>query len=271
MNQPLAVIDKLARLPPFHPAVLKLLEISIEDESAESDYEEAFKSDPALSADLLRMANSAAYGLRTQVETIRRAIRLLGLETVRSLATTIALRSKFHRVESGEYLVTIWAHSIATAVAAEALGGLCGSPGLYTFGLTHDLGRLALFLSAGEEYAAEVSREFADIGEANEREKARFGLTHCEAGELIAREWGFPDNLRTCMANHHNPDTEQLCVRDRVICVACLMAVSLGFPEVNVHQPPPFPEFPDGSRKQSKLEPEALWDEITRRIATLAL
>jgi HD-like signal output (HDOD) protein len=271
MRQSLAVIDKLARLPPFHPAVLKLLEISIENESAESDYEEAFKSDPALTADLLRMANSAAYGQRTQIQTIGRAVRLLGLEAVRSLATTIALRSKFQRAGSSEYLLTVWAHSIATAVAAEALGGLFGSPGLYTLGLTHDLGRLGLFLSVGEEYATEVSQEFADIGEANEREKARFGLTHCQAGELIAREWGFPDNLSACMANHHNPDTEQPCVRDRLICVACRMAGSLGFQEVPLRQPPPFPKLPDGSLNQSTLEPEAPWDEITRRIATLGL
>lgn len=265
----LTVIDKLNRLPPFHPAVLKLLNISIDEDSAETDYEEAFKSDPSLTADLLLMANSAAYGQRSAIQTIHRAIRSLGLESVRSLATAIALRAQVQcGTTGGEYLLTVWAHSIATAVAAEAIGGLHGLPGLYTSGLTHDLGRLGLFLSVGNQYAVELSKEFEDVEEANQRERALYGMTHCEAGVLMAREWGFPEILGTCMAEHHSL-AETSNMSQRLIGTACLMASSLGFPEVPTRVLPPFPEVRGRAQARAGLEPEALWDEITRRIASL--
>ena len=95
-----AIAGKLSKLPPFGPAVLKLLSISLDDESAPTSFEEVFKSDPALTAELLVMANSAAYGGRSRVQTIGRAIRYLGLEQVRSMAATSALRSHTQRAST---------------------------------------------------------------------------------------------------------------------------------------------------------------------------
>lgn len=74
-----AVYVRLSKLPPFRPAALKLLNISVESGSAMRDFEEIFKSDPALSADLLLVANSLQFGPRARVETIRHAITYLGL------------------------------------------------------------------------------------------------------------------------------------------------------------------------------------------------
>ena len=111
-----AIAGKLSKLPPFGPAVQKLLRISLEDDSATRSFEEAFKSDPALTAELLVMANSAAFGGRSRVQTIALAIRNLGLEQVRSLATTSALRSHTQRGQNHQYLASVWAHAVATAM-----------------------------------------------------------------------------------------------------------------------------------------------------------
>ena len=258
---------KLAQLPPFGPAVLKLLSISLNDDSARKSFEDVFKSDPALTAELLVLANSAAFGGRARVQTIRVAVRYLGLERVRSMAATSALRSHTHRGQRHEYLASVWAHSIASAVAAEALGDACGHPGLYTLGLTHDLGRLGLFLADGQPYAEELSKEFAHIEQANQLERRLFGMTHCEAGALVAAAWGFPDNLAACMGEHHimpgGGDPRGLVVR------ACRMADSLGFPEVPLSEATGWPELGPALEHLPQLEPEALWDEINRRIADL--
>jgi HD-like signal output (HDOD) protein len=261
-----AIAGKLSKLPPFGPAVLKLLSISIDEESAPMAFEEVFKSDPALTAELLVMANSAAYGGRARVQTIGRAIRYLGLEHVRSMAATLALRT--HTQRRHQYLASVWAHGIASAVAAEALGGLSGYSGLYTLGLTHDLGRLGLFLVGGQPYADELSKEFPDIEQANAVERNRFGMTHCEAGSLVASTWGFPESLAGCMGEHHvmppaRDDTRAL------IVTACQMADSLGFPEVPLSNVPVWPKLDAALEGFPQLEPETLWDEITRRIADL--
>jgi HD-like signal output (HDOD) protein len=263
-----AIAGKLSKLPPFGPAVLKLLSISLDDELAAKSFEEVFKSDPALTAELLVMANSAAYGGRSRVQTIRRAIHDLGLEAVRSMAVTSALRSHTHRGQRHEYLASVWAHSIASAVAAEALGDSCGCPGLYTLGLTHDLGRLGLFLAGGQPYADELSKEFPDIDQANEVERKRFGITHCEAGSLVAVAWGFPDSLAACMGEHHSMPAGRGDPRELIV-MSCQMADSLGFPEVPLSNTPAWPKLDPALEGLPQLEPESLWDEITRRIADL--
>src|ERR1700733_3443761 len=83
-SQHAAVFVALSKLPAFHATALKLMNISVDTQSAMKDFENAFKADPALTADLLLVANSAAFGLRTRVETIRHALTYLGLERVRS-------------------------------------------------------------------------------------------------------------------------------------------------------------------------------------------
>jgi HD-like signal output (HDOD) protein len=262
------IARNLSKLPPFGPAVVKLLSISLDDESAPKSFEDAFKSDPALTGELLVLANSAAFGGRSRVQTIGVAIRHLGLERVRSIAATSALRSHTQHGQPDEYLASVWAHSIATAVAAEALGDASGSPGLYTLGLTHDLGRLGLFLAGGQPYAEELSREFQDIEQANEVERELFGMTHCQAGALVSASWGFPESLAACMGEHHvmpaGGDPRGL------IVTACRMADSLGFLEVPLSQPPAWPELDPALERFANLEPEALWDDITRRITDLS-
>jgi HD-like signal output (HDOD) protein len=184
------------------------------------------------------------------------------------MAATLALRSHTQRARRHQYLASVWAHGIATAVAAEALGGLSGYSGLYTLGLTHDLGRLGLFLVGGQPYADELSKEFPDIEQANEVERNRFSMTHCEAGSLVAAAWGFPESLAECMGKHHvmppaRDDTRAL------IVTACQMADSLGFPEVPLSNVPVWPKLDAALEGFPQLEPETLWDEITRRIADL--
>ena len=264
-----AIAGKLSKLPPFGPAVQKLLSISLDDDSAVESFEEVFKSDPALTAELLVMANSAAFGGRSRVQTIALGIRFLGLERVRAMATTSALRSHTRRGQHHQYLASVWAHGVASAVAAEALGELCGFPGLYTLGLTHDLGRLGLFLAGGQPYAEELSREFQDIEQANQVERNLFGMTHCQAGALVATAWGFPESLAACMGEHHvmpaGADPRGL------IVTACRMADSLGFLEVPLSEAPGWPELDPALERFAHLEPEALWDDITRRITDLSL
>jgi HD-like signal output (HDOD) protein len=258
----------LAKLPPFHPAALKLLNTSVESDSALADFEQIFKSDPALTADLLVVANSAEFGLRSRVETIRHALAYLGLERVRSLACTIAFCFYVRNLPRTEYMRTVWAHSIATGVIAEAAGVSYGSHDLYTAGLIHDLGRLAMSLSLGERYSENLSKEFAGVEEALAYENELFGLTHCEAGRLVAQNWGFPLSLATYIAHHHeavdgNPGEPMNLIR-----AACQLSDSLGFPEV-YHRDLALRGMAETEtlRGRPGLEPDRLQERITKRIS----
>ena len=264
-----AVFVRLSKLAPFHPTALKLMNISVESASAMKDFETAFKSDPSLTADLLLVANSAEFGIRSRIETIRHAITFLGLERIRSLGCTIAFSFYVRNLPRSTYMRSAWSHSIATAVIAELIGDLLGASEMYTAGLVHDLGRMALFLSAGEEYAVKLSEEFDTLAQANELEEKYFGMDHCEAGALVSKEWLFPDSLRTFMARHHDCNGAQPNKQLSIVQLACKMADAAGFPEVARRDVGDELELPERLRGRPELAIDRLKDLINKQIASM--
>ena len=268
MSSPSRVIafEQLSRLPHFHPAAMKLMAISAESDSTIEEFESAFKSDPVLTADLLLVANSAAFGFRRHVDTIKHALALLGVERVRGLAIDIMLAA-YIRKQPTEQVRPIWFHSVATAVIAEELGNIYGVPGLYTIALMHDLGRIALLLNSGRAYADALAAEVADLNEALELETALCGIDHCDAGALLAGAWGFSEIMQVCMVEHHGKHSRP----DGIVGLtqmACWMADWLGYPEVkvrNLEAPPLVPQ----QLSKSQLEPARLLDLIKQRTSIL--
>jgi HD-like signal output (HDOD) protein len=258
-----AVFVALSKLPPFHPTALRLMNISVEGESAMGDFEDCFKSDPALTADLLLVANSAEFGLRSRIETIRHALSFLGLERVRSLGCTIAFSFYVRNVPRTPYMRTVWSHSLAAAVIAEELGKLNGQPAMYTAGLIHDLGRLALFLSVGLKYAESMTTVFDGPSQAFEKEKEQFGMTHSEAGGIICEKWRFPESLSVCMTTHHEPSTGSLKEPTNIIKAACAMADGLGYPEIRLANHENQLQIP------GEIAPDRLRAQIDRLLATV--
>jgi HD-like signal output (HDOD) protein len=258
----------LSKLPPFHPAALKLLNIATERGSAIDDFERIFMGDPALTADLLLVANSPLFGTRAKVASIRHALTHLGLERVRSLANTIALSFFVRNQPRTAFVRHIWAHSIATATVAEILGRLYRSPDLYTAGLVHDLGRLGLLLTLGQNYEKWVSSQVSSVAESNQLEHARFGMNHCEAASVVGEKWSFPEFLQKCMTGHHDADIGPPQAPVPLVQLACRIASSIGFPEV-YQEPEPFPELPNKARACPDLAVERIQQRIDAQIETI--
>ena len=260
----------LSKLPPYRPSALKLLNVSSDSDAPISEFEQVFKSDPALTADLLLVANSAQFGLRCQVATIRHAIAYLGVERVRHLASTIAFGYYVRQVQPGEYLNSIWSHSIATATIAELMGNFCHVSGMYTAGLMHDIGRLGLLLYDCGRYQEALLRKFVDFEEATTLEKSLVGMTHCEAGATLGTTWQLPATLRTCITNHHENEAEDSSTSLHLVRIACGLADSLGFAEVereDMHVPPALHERLKG---RPELQPDSLRNQVKKAIANVA-
>lgn len=261
----LGVIE-LSKLPLFPPAALKILGISTESDSAPEEFEGAFKSDPALAAELLLVVNSAAFGGRSRIDSIRHAVLFLGLEKVKALANTVAFCFYVRSVSRTEFARCVWSHSIATALAAERIAILHGRTNGYTAGLLHDLGRLVFLKSAGQEYAKEMMQTAGSLHQSLELERARFGMTHCEAGDEVVEHWGFPGTLHRCVARHHDP-AEGTDGELQDIQLACRIATALGYPEVGLAGTPEYMfeslPVPPG------LDREDLAFEIKNKIAVM--
>jgi HD-like signal output (HDOD) protein len=163
------------------------------------------RTDSVLTLELLRLANSPLFCCRREISSVYHAIAFLGLDLVRSLAVTAALRSLAgpHRSET---VHASWRHSLATALACKRLSGLVGleNERCYTAGLIHDIGQLAL-LHALREYEGAMAAAL-DRGEhLTEAEKRAFGIDHGEAGRWLLSRWGCPFELQNVAALHENP------------------------------------------------------------------
>jgi HD-like signal output (HDOD) protein len=229
------ILNCLNRLPAFNETAVKLMALPFGEDDSIGGLEDSFSSDPGLASQLLVAANSAAFGFRSHISTIRHALGLLGMERIRSLVMTIAT-SSYMRQFPAEVVRPIWSHGIATAVIAEHLAkysnGQSG-PALYTAGLTHDLGRLGLLAAIRGKYESFLSGEYEDQGASEMCEWETFGVIHTVAGGLLTQVWGFPPGLCSHAENHHMEtgfDTEA----DRIVHHACLLADSMGYPELHL-------------------------------------
>jgi HD-like signal output (HDOD) protein len=228
-------LARLGRLPAFNATAVKLLARPIGTEDAIGGLDASIRSDPGLASQLLTAANSAAFGFRTHISTIRHALTVLGLERTRALIVTIAT-SSYVRQFPAAVVRPIWSHAVATAVIAEQLAkyadGASGSA-TYTAGLTHDLGRLGLLASAHNSYASFLLDEFEDRQESELREWEMFGVIHTVAGALLTQSWGFPESLCGHAENHH-VESEFATEEEQIVHSACLLADAMGYPELRL-------------------------------------
>jgi HD-like signal output (HDOD) protein len=226
---------RLCNLPRFDPTAAKLLSIRTESENALEEYEEIFRSDPALAAELLHAANSVSFGRRTKVASIRLALVVLGVAGTQALASCIALSRYSRKTPAKIDTKPFWQHAVATAVIADKIGLALGTRlgYLYTSGLTHDLGRLGLVLIAAEPYGNILSKEFRDMDEASAVEKLVFGVAHDEAGAYLAQTWQFPEVLCEAMRRHHEVLKESDDIAVRIVQSACGLAGKIGYPELD--------------------------------------
>jgi putative nucleotidyltransferase with HDIG domain len=189
------------------------------------------RADASLSSELLRRANSALYGLRSQIATVERAVTMLGLDQVKGLAMTVGVGSYLRASLRLAVLRRCWRHSLGCALIAEEL-----APALdvrpdqaYTAGLLHDVGRLGLLVKYPQSYADLLNVCMENSFDLMSSERDLFEIDHCEAGAWLAEGWQFPRELVESIADHHNRQPERAEPLLRVVHLACRLADCLGF------------------------------------------
>lgn len=229
--------QQLDNLPTLPASIVRLQRVVQDDQSSAQDVEAVIRPDPALTANLLRLANSSFFGLPRKVDNVRQAIALLGLKRVFETAVSAAFSDVIPAVIPGYGLqaADFWRHCVAVAVLSEQLASELGmkTPDLtFTAGLLHDLGKLAI-----GTYLARVSEQA--ITSVREREVTLFaaesdllGTNHAEAGVALAERWQLPPQIALVARGHHGCE-RQACGSDRdlvdLIHVADGLAHSLGY------------------------------------------
>ncbi|MCM8593984.1 HDOD domain-containing protein [Accumulibacter sp.] len=195
----------LYEVPTLPSVVVQALEVLQSPESDARAVERVIVHDPAISAKILRVANSAFFGFSRRVGTVAEAVRVLGFTNVQGMLISVAAFDAF-RTEQLD-LVDFWKHSIATATAARflAAGARCSGDEAFMAGLLHDIGRLIFALQAETAYRRSLElRRDSTIGSL-EAERTLFDFTHAEVGQLVAERWNLPARHVAAIAFHHDP------------------------------------------------------------------
>jgi len=234
----------LRELPAFPSITTKLLQLLASDNAQVKKLVDLLRSDAALSAEMLRRANSSLYGLRSQVSSLQHAVMVLGFDQTRALAMAVSMGSYLKSTLRIAALRRCWRHSLATALVAEELARHLQfeQDRAYTAGLLHDIGLLGLMVNYPDAYA-----EILVVGSENSFdlrvvEQAQFDVNHCEAGAWLAQQWNFPKEIQHAVAHHHDEPAQGDNSLTTLIYWASLLADSLGF-EVNSMPRPTYEEL----------------------------
>lgn len=200
-----AATGDLAALP---QTVVKLLDLLKEATCSASMVVRVLERDPAMTANVLKLSNSAFYGVRREIGSVRDALVMLGNRSVVTLAFATSMAPVMRRDLEG-YGITrdrFWGHSlkvaVASALATERLGCNDLRCEAFTAGLVHDVGMLAVdaHLVSHHETLARAVPAFC----LSDVERATLGFDHTEAGALMATNWGFPEVLVAAIRDHHD-------------------------------------------------------------------
>ena len=202
-------IAELEYLPAPSPIVARLLASITERHTTFEDIASIIESDAAVTSQLLRIANSAYYGFRNEVNNLNKAVMLIGIREVRNLCLAICLVSQFNPqlMPKGFELYTFWTHNLMTSFCCREIARKnqwLQQDESYLMGLLHDLGRLAGAAAMPDRFNSAVlisRKKNIPISAAEEAS----GMAHTELGKWLAIKWGFPGKLKAVMRYHHDP------------------------------------------------------------------
>lgn len=205
------LVDTWAASPPIMYYQLK--EALNNPNSAFDDFAKIISADPALTSRLLKIVNSAFYGLSSQVETISHALNIIGTNQLVDLALASAVTSKFRGIPRDLVnMEMFWMHSVATGIMARKIGEykkMEGADRFYLGGMLHDIGSLVLF----KEMPEKARKVLEQCKKENETlslvESEVFGLDHAKVGGGVLAGWKLPERIVEVVRHHHDPMASQ--------------------------------------------------------------
>lgn len=227
MDQPIsipAVVRRITEISTLPHVALKVIGVAKDPDSGAADLKAVVEADPALGMRVLRMVNSAAYGVRTPVTNLQQAISYLGFNQVRNLALTASVSALFKKKDEkyGTYQRSmLWRHQVSVGVCARLVARRCKLPNFeeaFLAGLLHDIG----IIFEDQHLHTRFCRVITEIAEGrtlSEVEKKHLGFDHCMLGAAIADAWRFPTTVRAAIRFHHGAHRYKEEGREIVQCI----------------------------------------------------
>ncbi|THB79284.1 MAG: HDOD domain-containing protein [Desulfobulbaceae bacterium] len=208
-NSSRTIIAQVDSFPALPATVSRIMDITADPESSAQDLMNAILPDQSICVTLLKIANSAFFGLPRQVSSIDKAVMVLGFDEIRNIVLGKAVFNSFHDLyrNNKQVIDHFWYHSFICGLAAKLLSEehtVSPSEG-FIAGLIHDIGKLAMLMSLNSDYAHVLEEteplEFRTLL----KEQELYAISHDDVGYRLLKRWLFPIELVNAIGYHHRP------------------------------------------------------------------
>ena len=211
-GSPSDIVDHETSLVSFPDIYFKIKEVLESKTCSASDLARIVSTDIGLSAKILRLVNSPFYNFTSKIDSIDRAISLVGDREVSTLALGVSAINFFKDIPPELIDMRVfWRHSLSCAIYSKLIAAAIDLPGesFFTAGLLHDAGRLIIFKNMPYGSVQTLLTARSEMLPLVEAERQVLGYDHTQVGDLLFKEWQMPDFLRDIVANHHDPSHAQ--------------------------------------------------------------
>ncbi len=195
-----------AQLPALPQSAIRLLQLSQDPENGPTEFAVPIESDPGLTGQVLKFVNSAYFGFAREISSIKLAITLVGIRTIKNFALWSAVFSLMPNPKCGQFdLKSLWQDSLRRGLFARSLGRLLGqadSEDLFAAALLQDMAVPLLAKELPEEYDKMFLGRRNGKTRLSDLEQERFGWTHADAASILARRWSLPESFAELMECH---------------------------------------------------------------------
>ncbi len=202
-----ARVLKAENLPSLPNVAVEVLRLTRDDNVSVDELARVIQNDPALSGKLLRVVNSAMFGLPREVGSIKQSMVILGLRTVKVMALSFSVVDALSARGSGEFdMESYWRRSLITAIAARLIARSVSpryAEEAFVAGLLCDIGMIAAWRCASEPYAAVLATVASTGARLWEVEVERLGASHAQLSAAMLKKWNLPDVICSAVAAHH--------------------------------------------------------------------
>ena len=234
----------LAELPPFPAVLIRALQFASNSDSRLRELHDVVSADPVFARELLKTANSPLYGLSTPIKSTLQAAIVLGYRQLKALVLTVGTRAYLGTALQIPVLRACWHHSLACAMVAEdlVLAGFISKSGrwarvdkdfVYTAGILHDVGRLALAVLRPTQYATFLKSTEKQPCDVLDQEQVLFGFDHAQTGGALVTAWELGAEFTEITEQHHKTAANTLAAAPSdalaVVRFSCMMADAVGF------------------------------------------
>ncbi|SRR5579883_1724330 len=264
---------KLCSLPPLNTIATRVIALSDDPDSDLKRLSSVVEGDPAFAAEVLFLANSPLFGFPSKLQALHHAIAILGLDRIKSLAMTVAMRAFVGNDDP--MIPQCWRHSVACAVISETIAPRFGVPAdqAYSAALMHDIGRLGLLKSYPQQMRSVLAAEHDSPDAVLRAERGAAQVDHEAAGAWLVKNWALPQPFAEVCGRHHDAIHEHDSGLLKLVKVSCLMADTVGYAAVSCRSNASYQDLMaaiPGEIRGSALPEEEMREQVEARLSSLA-